>query len=206
MIFTSLQKQSYLDFRKQIFLYWSSFCCLQHIAWGLSHNRHPINVQTEVLECVLGRVRFFATSWTVVCQAPLPMGLSRQEYWSGLPFSTLGDLPNSGIKSGLLCFLHWKVDSLENHWATWEGKGSGSKLITENRQWWAKQHSRTYVWVRLNFLFHENVDIKHSFMATAYSGKTKGESTFNFKCWWDLIPIHLKRLPSLILFFLNCLK
>ena len=40
----------------------------------------------------------FATPWTVVCQAPLPMGFSRQEYWSGLSFASPGDLPNSGIK------------------------------------------------------------------------------------------------------------
>ena len=35
---------------------------------------------------------------TVACQAPLSMGFSRQEYWSGLPFSSPGDLPNSGIE------------------------------------------------------------------------------------------------------------
>ena len=35
----------------------------------------------------LSYVRFFATSWTVAYQAPLSMGFSRQEYWSGLPFS-----------------------------------------------------------------------------------------------------------------------
>ena len=35
---------------------------------------------------LLSRVRFFATPWTVACQAPLSMGFSRQEYWSGLPF------------------------------------------------------------------------------------------------------------------------
>ena len=34
---------------------------------------------------------------TVACQAPLSMGLSRQEYWSGLPFPTPGDLPNPGM-------------------------------------------------------------------------------------------------------------
>ena len=38
------------------------------------------------------------TLWTVARQAPLSMGFSRQEYWSGLPFSSPGDLPNSGIK------------------------------------------------------------------------------------------------------------
>ena len=41
-----------------------------------------------------------ATSWTGACQAPLPMGFSRQEYWSGLPFPSPGDLPYLGIKPG----------------------------------------------------------------------------------------------------------
>ena len=41
----------------------------------------------------------FATLWTVVCQAPLSMGFSGQEYWSGLPCSLPGNLPNSGIDS-----------------------------------------------------------------------------------------------------------
>ena len=39
-----------------------------------------------------------ATPWTVALQAPLSMGFSRQEYWSGLPFPSPGDLPNPGIK------------------------------------------------------------------------------------------------------------
>ena len=43
-------------------------------------------------------VRFFATPWTVACQAPLSIGLSRQEYYSGLPCPPPGDLPDSGIK------------------------------------------------------------------------------------------------------------
>ena len=46
----------------------------------------------------LSRVRLFATSWTVAHQAPLSMGFARQEYWSGLPFPSPGDLPNPGIK------------------------------------------------------------------------------------------------------------
>ena len=40
--------------------------------------------------------------WTVVCQAPLSMGFSRQEYWGGLPFPSPGDLPDQGIKPGSL--------------------------------------------------------------------------------------------------------
>ena len=39
----------------------------------------------------LSRVRLFAILWTVACQAPLSMGFSRQEYWSGLPFHLSGD-------------------------------------------------------------------------------------------------------------------
>ena len=46
----------------------------------------------------LSRVRLFATTWTVACQAPLSMGFSRQEYWSGLPFPSPGDLPDPGIE------------------------------------------------------------------------------------------------------------
>ena len=38
--------------------------------------------------------------WTVACQAPLSMGFSRQEYWSGLPFPSPGDLPNPGVEPG----------------------------------------------------------------------------------------------------------
>ena len=39
------------------------------------------------------------SSWTVACQAPLCMGFSRQEYWSGLPFPSPGDLPDPGIEA-----------------------------------------------------------------------------------------------------------
>ena len=46
----------------------------------------------------LSRVRLFATPWTVAYQAPLSMEFSRQEYWSGLPFPSSGDLPDPGIE------------------------------------------------------------------------------------------------------------
>ena len=47
---------------------------------------------------LLSRVRLFSTPWTVAHQAPLSMGFSRQEYWSGLPFPSPGDLPDPGIE------------------------------------------------------------------------------------------------------------
>jgi len=40
------------------------------------------------------------TAWTVACQAPLSMWFSRQEYLSGLPFHSPGDLPDPGIEPG----------------------------------------------------------------------------------------------------------
>ena len=43
-------------------------------------------------------VRLFATPWTVAYQASPSVGFSRQDYWSGLPFPSLGDLPNPGIE------------------------------------------------------------------------------------------------------------
>ena len=46
----------------------------------------------------LSRVRLFETPWTAVRQAPLSMGFSRQEYWSGSSFPSPGDLPNPGIE------------------------------------------------------------------------------------------------------------
>ena len=51
--------------------------------------------------CVLRHfkhVQLFETSWTLAHQAPLLMEISRQAYWSGLPFPSPGDLPDTGIE------------------------------------------------------------------------------------------------------------
>ena len=58
---------------------------------------------------LLSRVQLFATSWTVASQAPLPMGFSKQEYWSRLPFPAPGDLPNPGIEPWSPA---WQADAL----------------------------------------------------------------------------------------------
>ena len=55
----------------------------------------------NIIDCSVAQVCLVsdsATPWTVACQAPWSMKFSRQEYWSGLPFPTLGDLPDQGIK------------------------------------------------------------------------------------------------------------
>ena len=54
-------------------------------------------VPSWVLSC-FSRVQLFATPWTVAHQAPLSMGFSKQEYWSGLPFPSSGNLPDPGIE------------------------------------------------------------------------------------------------------------
>ena len=53
----------------------------------------------------LSHVHLFATPWTTAHQAPLSMGFPRQEYWSGLPLPSPGDLSNPGL-------LHWQEASL----------------------------------------------------------------------------------------------
>ena len=64
-------------------------------------------------------------------QAPLPVGFSRQEYWSGLPFPSLRDLPDPGIEPGL---LPWQADSLLSEppglQGMHQGMHQGMKMLT----------------------------------------------------------------------------
>ena len=67
--------------------------------------------------------RLFATPWTAPCQAPLFLGFSRQEYWSGLPCLSPGDLPDPGAGLGSPTL---QADSLPSELP---GKPLGSNLI-----------------------------------------------------------------------------
>ena len=66
--------------------------------WSFQHSS-PTTMCVCVCVKSFSYVWLFATLWTVACQATLSMGFSRQEYWTGLPCSPPGDLPNPGIKS-----------------------------------------------------------------------------------------------------------
>ena len=113
-------------------------------------------------------VWLFATPWTIAQQASLSMGFSRQEYWSGLPFPSLGDLPNPGIKSrypvtaGRL-FTLWatrealklkrRVNSMCSGGKRWEGQKK--KEIMNNAKtfyvllwkwFW------TYIWIQIDLI------------------------------------------------------
>ena len=78
-------------------------------------------------ECVLSRSVLsdsFATPWTVACQVPLAVGLSRQEYWSGVPF--LFPFLTQGL---ILSLLHWQADS-----SALEPKGEAPKPMSGSQK------------------------------------------------------------------------
>ena len=77
-------------------------------------------MHAQLLSCV----PFFAIPWTVAHQALLSMEFSRQEYWSGLPFPSPGDLPNPGIKLG---FPALQADSLPSNY--WKNHSFGHLLL-----------------------------------------------------------------------------
>ena len=61
---------------------------------------------------LLSRVQLFVILWTIVPHAPLSMGFSRQEYWSGLHALLQGIFPTQGLNPCSLHLLHWQAGSL----------------------------------------------------------------------------------------------
>ena len=88
----------------------SVFCKLQ--SCKIAQRQWKLGI---MLECVLSHVQLFEAPWTIALQAPLCMGFSEQEYWSGLPFPPLGDLiePASPASPAL-------AGEFFTTWATWE--------------------------------------------------------------------------------------
>ena len=81
---------------------WIQVCkpCLYTI-WGTFFNKHNfINANVLCYAYSLSHGQLFVTPWSVAHQAPLSMGFPWQEYWSGLPCTPPGDLPNPGIELG----------------------------------------------------------------------------------------------------------
>ena len=85
-----------------------SFCLWTFLVYGVLGTLTDVGflyIQVKILLSpvnlpilVLNHVSDSAIPWTVACQAPLFMGFSKQEYWSGTPFSSPGNRPDSGIK------------------------------------------------------------------------------------------------------------
>ena len=73
----------------------NSLCCTPETN---TRCKSPLKVKVKPLS----RVRLSVTPWTVAYQASPSMGFSRQQYWSGLPFPSPGDLPDQGSNPGLM--------------------------------------------------------------------------------------------------------
>ena len=73
---------------------WSTWKLPKPDATGILWRLSQVHVHAQWLSCV----QLFEAPWTVACQTPPPMEFSRQEYWSGLPFPSPGDLPNPGME------------------------------------------------------------------------------------------------------------
>ena len=85
-----------------------SYICQDKTKIKKSRNLYLFVKSEKVWKCqLISHVWLFATPWTAACQAPLSMGFSRQESWSGLPFPSPGDLPDLGSNPHLLHLLHW---------------------------------------------------------------------------------------------------
>ena len=74
-----------------------------------------ISATPEGIYCLVSESSLTVTPWTMSRQTPLSMGFPRQEYWSGLPFPSVGDLLTQGLNAHL---LHCR--QILYHWATWE--------------------------------------------------------------------------------------
>ena len=93
--FSQWEAEPLRRFQKCVGYFGSSQCLDQ---WGRSCCWHLLSGKVKVKS--LSHVRLFATPWAVAYQAPQSMEFSRQQYWSGLPFPSPGDLPNPGIEPG----------------------------------------------------------------------------------------------------------
>ena len=73
---------------------------------GLPHGRWILYHLSVCVPSCFSHVRHCETPWTIAHQVPLSVGFSRQEYWSGLPCPSPGDLPHPGIESMSHSLLH----------------------------------------------------------------------------------------------------
>ena len=106
---SSFHKNLSLANEKDVFFLPFFFLAVPHNIWNyscLTRDQTPASCHWKHQVLTLGggglvtkSYPALATLWTVAHQAPLSMGFPRQEYWSGLPFPSPGDLPDPGIKS-----------------------------------------------------------------------------------------------------------
>ena len=134
--------------------------------------------RTKLLEfccCLVAKSWLFVTSWAIAHQAPLSMGFSRQEYWSGLPFPFPGDLPNPRIKltSPALAVRVFTVEPSGNVEAVWVWVGKEFPDTEYFRREWIylRTKSRDEVGSRHPHDRPERADSFHGLIASFYSIK-----------------------------------
>ena len=139
----------------------------------------------------LSRVWLFVTPWTVAYQAPPSMGFSRQEYWSGLPLPSPGDLPDPGIEPGSPSLQadalpyelpgkpgnEWSnaicsnMDGLRNYYTKWS-KSYGKRQIS----WYHLPVEPKKKWYRWTYLQNRNrlTDTENQLIVTVVTKEGKG--------------------------------
>ena len=127
---------------------WQVICSLRQT--NVKQQWAKIFPRERVHDCVLSSAWFFVTPWTVAHQAPLSMGFSRQEYWSGLSFPPPGDLPSPGTEPMSLAFPALQVDPLSlSH------RGSPSIFIQSSIIWALKRKEvvkHSTIWMNLEYI------------------------------------------------------
>ena len=94
----------------------------------------------------LSHVQLLAIPWTVAHQIPLSMGFFRQEYWSGLPLPSPGNLLTQGLNLGVF-FLDWRRDSRGTMGITgfllcWPWEAQSSPRVARESWGWRSSHCR----------------------------------------------------------------
>ena len=121
------------------------------VCWNTISNSHRdffllfslLKIEVWLLSC-FSLVWFFETLWTAALQTSQSMGFSRQGYWSGLPFSSPGDLPDRGAEPVSL-MSPALVGGFFTTSATWESSGginSADTLLLDFRLLWMKDAAR----------------------------------------------------------------
>ena len=125
---------------------------------------NKINTRPYCIACCCC-VQFFATPRILTCQAPLSMGFSKQEYWSGLPFPSSGDFPDPGIEPSSL-------------------------IMEKNLKKNTHTHTHIYVYVQLNhFPVHQKLKQHCKRIALwFYPWKTQAKKTLKNPLHFYLFP------------------
>ena len=142
---------------------------------------------------LLSRVRLFATPWTAAHQASPSMEFSRQEYWSGLPFPSPGDLPDPGIEP--------RSPALEADALSSELTGKPHNILKQCQL--SKKRSKRWTWeisAPETDLIPLSVPCSNIWLSTTFSGKgkkkKKGTCTSKGQIWCKF---SLFQLPNYVI-------